>query len=179
MKNKAVFLDRDGTINIEKGYLHKIEDFVLLPGAAEAVSEMNRLGYKVIVITNQSGIARGFYTEDDMQTLHSHMKDVLASKNAAVDAIYFCPHHPEAQVSRYRKDCGCRKPKAGLFIKAAEDFDIDFERSWAVGDRIRDILPAKQLGMKSALVLTGHKKAEEICQAPAVFDDLSAFVKSL
>jgi len=177
--NKAVFLDRDGTINVEKEYLYKPEDFELIDGAAQAIAVINRLGYKVIVITNQSGIARGYFTEDDMGALHAHMRDTLSVKSAFIDAIYFCPHHPQAEIPRYRIDCDCRKPKAGLFRQAVLDFNIDASASWAVGDRIRDLAPGKALGMKQALVLTGYGKHENWLDADFTVKDLLAFANIL
>ena len=177
--NKAVFLDRDGTINIEKEYLYKPEDFELLDGATQAISSMNKLGYKVVIITNQSGIARGYYTEEDVRKLHCYMKKTLAMKNAKIDAVYYCPHHPQASVDRYRIDCDCRKPQTGLFKRAISELNIDAEQSWAAGDRMRDITPAMELGIKSVLILTGYGKSEDLRLAPAYVRDLSEFADLL
>jgi D-glycero-D-manno-heptose 1,7-bisphosphate phosphatase len=174
-KNKAVFLDRDGTVNVEKGYICKPEDFVLIDGAASAIAKMKRLGFKVLVVTNQSGIGRGYYGEDDLSALHIYMNELLAMEEASVDAVYYCPHHPEAVLPEYRLDCDCRKPKTGLFRKAIADFDIDPTSSWAVGDSPRDLAPARELGMRTALVLTGHGKAGEQGQADIEVENLVQF----
>jgi D-glycero-D-manno-heptose 1,7-bisphosphate phosphatase len=155
--NKAVFLDRDGTINSEKVYLYKTEDFEFTPYAEEAIRRFNELNYKVIVITNQSGIARGFYSEADLSALHTYINEKLLAKNATIDAFYYCPHHPQAVIEKYKIDCNCRKPKPGLFERAIRDFNIDVNLSWAVGDKLRDIEPALSLGIKSALIAENGK----------------------
>lgn len=179
MRNKAVILDRDGTIIVEKNYLHKPEDLEIISGVAAAISKMNALGYKVIVITNQSGIARGYYTERDMHALHAHLQTLLAAENAHIDAFYYCPHHQEASLPQYRKDCDCRKPKTGLFERAIVDFSIDTENSWAVGDRARDLQPGARLGMKTALVLTGYGACENPSCADIAVADLREFAQQL
>lgn len=137
--NKAVFLDRDGTINVDKDYLYKIEDFEYLPGAIEGLRLFQEQGYLLIVITNQSGIARGFYSEEDYLRLDKWMKEDLAQKGVKITASYYCPHLPGAKVSEYSMECYCRKPKLGLFYQAAKDWDIDIDNSIAIGDKLRDI----------------------------------------
>jgi len=139
---KAVFLDRDGTINIDKGYVHRIEDFELLPRVPEAIALFHEMGFKVIVITNQSGIARGFFSEKELIALNNHLNTILCEHGTYIDAIYYCPHHPD-------DNCGCRKPKYGLYLRAIADFSVDISASWAVGDSERDILPATELGMNT------------------------------
>ena len=136
--NKAVFLDRDGTINIDKGYLYRISDFEFLPGAADALRMLQEAGYLLIIITNQSGIARGYYTEEDFMILNDWMKNELSKNGVNITAVYYCPHLPDAEVERYRKVCTCRKPETGLFERAVHDFDIDLSLSYAVGDKERD-----------------------------------------
>lgn len=158
--NKAIFLDRDGTINVEKDYMYRPEDFEFIDGVPEAIKTMNELGYKVIVITNQSGIARGYYTENDLQVLHQYIDQKLKEVGANIDAYYYCPHHPTEGVGKYKVDCNCRKPKTGLYEQAILDYDIDTQKSWVVGDRIRDLIPADILGMNKALVLTGYGENE-------------------
>lgn len=136
--NKAIFLDRDGTINVDKGYIYQKKDFEFLPGAVEALKNFKQAGFVLIIITNQSGIARGYYTEEDFQTLNLWMNTVLKNAGAEVDGVYFCPHLPDAKISKYRMKCNCRKPKTGLFYQAVKDFDIDLSHSCAIGDRLRD-----------------------------------------
>lgn len=136
--NKVVFLDRDGTINVEKDYLYKIEDFEFLPGVIEALRDLQSAGYKLVVITNQSGIARGYYTEEDFQKLNTWMLNELKDHGVEIAAVYYCPHHPEAKIEKYREECSCRKPRLGMYEQAIKDFDIALEKSYAIGDKIRD-----------------------------------------
>lgn len=136
--NKAIFLDRDGTINVDKDYLSKIEDFEYLPGAIEGLKLLQDVGYKLIIITNQSGIARGYYTEDDFLKLNDWMIQDLKNCGVEISKVYYCPHHPEGIINKYRIDCDCRKPKLGMYQKAIVDFGIDLSKSWAIGDKIRD-----------------------------------------
>lgn len=159
-KCKAVFLDRDGTLNREVNYLHRVEDLRLLPGAAEAVGMLNQAGYKVIIITNQSGIARGYFNVEDMVKVNDEISRRLKRKGAHIDRVYFCPHYPEGKIETYSFQCGCRKPADGMFSRAALENDIDMKKSFAIGDRIRDLQPAMNLGCKGILVMTGHGEKE-------------------
>lgn len=136
--NKAVFLDRDGTINVEKNYLYKIEDFEFLPGVVDALRELQRAGYMLIIVTNQSGIGRGYYTEEDFQCLNDWMISTLKQQGVIIADVYFCPHLPDAEVELYRKECSCRKPKLGMYQKAILDYNIQLSKSYAIGDKIRD-----------------------------------------
>lgn len=136
--NKAVFLDRDGTINKEKHYLYKIDDFEFLPRVIEGLRVLQEAGYLLIIITNQSGIGRGYYTENDFHKLNNWMIDKLKEYGINITDVYYCPHLPDAPVEVYRKECNCRKPKLGLFEKAIADYDIDLSKSYAIGDKIRD-----------------------------------------
>ena len=136
--NKAVFLDRDGTINVEKHYLYKIEEFEFLPGALEAMQKLQDSGYLLIIITNQSGIARGYYTEEDYFRLNRWMEKQLEEKGIRISLSLFCPHHPSAKIEKYKVDCNCRKPKTGMFLEAIAKLNIDLAESYAVGDKIRD-----------------------------------------
>ena len=139
MQQKAIFLDRDGTINVEKNYLYKIEDFEFLPGVIDGLKKLQDNGFLLVVVTNQSGIARGYYTEEDLKKLNEWMISTLEQSGIHISAIYYCPHHPEALNEKYRKKCDCRKPEIGLFLKAARDLDIDISKSYAIGDKIRDL----------------------------------------
>ncbi len=136
--NKAVFLDRDGTINVDKGYLYKIDEFEYIDGVLQGLRMFQQAGYLLIVITNQSGIARGFYTESDYLAIDRWMKEDLKNHGVDLTASYYCPHLPKAHLPRFRADCDCRKPRTGLFLRAACDYEIDFHKSYAIGDRLRD-----------------------------------------
>lgn len=155
-KQKAVFLDRDGTINRYVGFLRDIDEFELLPGAAEAIKQMNALGYLVIVVTNQPVIARGEVSFEELEQIHNKMETLLGAEGAYVDAIYFCPHHPhrgyEGERPELKVECNCRKPKPGMILKAAEDFNIDLSRSWVVGDSENDIKAGIAAGCHTALI---------------------------
>ena len=151
MANRAVFLDRDGTIVEDPGFLHEPEKVKLLPGAAEAIRRLNTADVRVVVVTNQSGIARGRYTVDDYEAVQRRLGELLAAHGARIDGAYFCPHHPQLS-----GPCDCRKPGLKLFREAAQAFDIDFSRSWWVGDRLSDVQPAGLLGGQGILVTTGE-----------------------
>lgn len=157
-KQKAVFLDRDGTINKYVGFLRNIDDFELLPGVAETVKKINAYGYLAIVVTNQPVIARGEVTVLQLQEIHNKMETLLGAEGAYLDAIYYCPHHPhkgyEGEVPELKIECDCRKPKPGMLLKAAEDFNIDLGSSWMVGDGENDIKAGKAAGCKTALIGT-------------------------
>ena len=150
--NKAIFLDRDGTINVEKDYLHRKEDFEFIEGVPQALKLFREKGYLLILTTNQSGIARGYYSLEDMESLHEYMQEELRKYNAQFDDIFFCPHHPDAVVEEYHVDCDCRKPKTGMFERAIEKYNINIRDSYAIGDRERDLIPAEQLGIKCILL---------------------------
>ena len=140
--NKAIFLDRDGTINVEKNYLHRIQDFEFLPDVIEALKLFQKNNFMLIIITNQSGIARGYYTEKEYLRLNAWLMDELLNHyHVQIAASYYCPHLPNASISEYSRDCTCRKPKTGLFDKAIQELNIQPEYSYAIGDKIRDISP--------------------------------------
>lgn len=145
---KAVFFDRDGTINVDKHYLYQIDDFEFLPEVPRVLGELRKKGYLLILITNQSGIARGYFTVEQMNDLHQYMQCELAKYNAQFDDILFCPHHPQGMIPQYAICCSCRKPGRRLFEEAIKKHDIDSGASIAVGDNDRDLIPAKELGMK-------------------------------
>ena len=144
--NKAVFLDRDGVINLDKAYVSKIEDFEFCEGVFEALKHFQNLGYLLIVVTNQSGIGRGYYSEEDFQILTVCMQKELLHVKIKIDAIYHCPHAPEV-------NCACRKPKSGMFLKAIEDFDIDVANSWMIGDKETDMEAAIVAGIPNTILL--------------------------
>lgn len=156
--NKAIFLDRDGTINVEKNYLYKIEDFEFLPGVIEGLKLLQNAGYILVIITNQSGIGRGYYTENDFDKLNRWMLDYLASKGINIAKVYYCPHLPDAKVEEYKKDCDCRKPGLGLYMQAINDFNIDVNSSYVIGDKIRDCAICLKTGCKGFLVGNNEKK---------------------
>lgn len=136
---KAIFLDRDGTINVEKNYLFEIEKFEFLPGVLEGLKRLKDAGYLLIVLTNQSGIARGYYTEKQYKKLERWMLGQMKRAGAEIDGIYYCPHLPDAPLAKYRDDCSCRKPKLGMFEQAIREFNIDVANSVAIGDKMRDL----------------------------------------
>ena len=145
--NKAVFLDRDGTINVDKHYVYKQEDFEFISGVPQAIKSLNDDGYKVIVISNQSGIARGFYTVGDVEKLHGYVDGELAKHGAKIDAYYICPHHPD-----FTGECECRKPKTGLVEQAVRKFDVDISLSYMVGDKESDGECARAAGIKAFII---------------------------
>ena len=155
-KQRAIFLDRDGTINRYVGFLRDIEQFELLPGAAEAIRRINASGYLAIVVTNQPVIARGEVTREQLREIHDKMETLLGREGAYVDAIYYCPHHPHrgypGEVAELKIDCDCRKPKPGLLLQAAEDYNIDLTKSWMIGDSQSDMQAGEAAGCKTALV---------------------------
>lgn len=150
MSKRAVFLDRDGTIVEDPGFLHEPEKVKLLPGAAAAIRRLNDAGYLAIVVTNQSGIARGRFTVADYEAVQQRLGALLAAQGARLDGAFFCPHHPQ-----FTGPCDCRKPGLKLFRDAQAAFDIDFAQSWWVGDRLSDVQPARALGGHGVLVVTG------------------------
>jgi len=176
MSRKAAFIDRDGVLNEERAFVHRIEDFAFLPGAVEALRLLRSAGYLLVVITNQSGIARGLYSETDYLALTEHMRAWLAAEGISLDAVEHCPHLPDAPVGEYRVDCECRKPKPGMLKRAIEALDIDEVASFLVGDRLSDIQAGRAAGIgRCFLVRTGHPLPEEaVASADAVYDDLSA-----
>ncbi len=153
-KREAVFFDRDGVLNIDKGYVYRTEDFIWIEGAKEAIKLLNDLGYLVIIVTNQSGIARGYYEEKDVYNLHQWMRKELFKTDAHIDGIYYCPHHPQAIIDKYRKDCQCRKPAPGLILQAINELSINKRNSFLIGDNERDIEAAKSAGIDGYLFRT-------------------------
>jgi len=183
MKNKFVLLDRDGVINVEKSYLHKIEDFEYEKNVVEGLLKLRDLGYKFAIITNQAGIARGYYTEEDYLKLQNFIEDDLMKKGIKIEKSYFCPHHPNV-TGKYGIECNCRKPNTGNFELAIEEFDIDVKNSFMIGDKITDLIPAKKLGIMPVLVKTGYglKSLEKLWGTgldPMVVDDILDFADNI
>ncbi len=164
--NKAVFLDRDGVINRliyhqESGIIDSpfvVSQFELLPGVPEAIARLNKLGFKVIVVTNQPGVAKNHFTEDTLNLMHRKMEADLWAKGAALDAIYYCPHHPEGENPAYRIVCQCRKPEPGMLVRAAQDFNLDLTECCMVGDALTDIKAGQRAGCMTVFI--GKMKCE-------------------
>jgi len=156
MKVPAVFMARDGTINEQRGYINHISRFVLIPGTAEAIRLLNRHQYLAIIVSNQSGVARGYFPLQLVEDVHSHMRELLKKEDAVIDGIFFCPHYQTGVVSDYTVACDCRKPRTGLIKSACETFDIDMTNSYVIGDRCTDIELAQRADLKGILVKTGY-----------------------
>ena len=160
MENKAIFLDRDGTINIEKNYLYKIEEFEFEKGVIEGLKILQNLGFKLIVISNQSGISRGYYTKEQADELFKYMVEELEKLGIIITKVYYCPH--------YEENCNCRKPKLGLFYKAKDEADINFSKSYAIGDKMRDVAICEKEPVKGFIITKEHVKKMknvEICDS--------------
>ena len=176
--NKAIFLDRDGTINVEKHYLYKISDFEFLPGVVDALRKLQRAGYLLIIVTNQSGIGRGYYTEGDFQKLNDWMVSTLKEQGVTIADVYYCPHLPDAQVEEYRKECNCRKPKLGMYQQAILDYNIQIGQSYAIGDKIRDCAICESSPCKGFLI-GKNEKPEVIANVKAGMMDRVCYANTL
>lgn len=158
---KAIFLDRDGTLNIDYSYVHQIDDFHFIDGSIEALRKLKVMGFLLVLVTNQSGIARGYFSEDQFLQLTEWMDWSLAERGVDLDGIYYCPHHPRGN-GEYKQDCDCRKPKSGMLVQAIEDLNIDPAQSFMVGDKIEDLLAAQGAKIRSKiLVKTGKSITPE------------------
>lgn len=157
---KAVFLDRDGTINEEMGYINHASRFRIFDFVPEAIKILNECGFLVFVVTNQSGLARGYFGEDLLQTIHKNLILTVEKKHAKIEKIYFCPHHPKEGIKKYRIDCNCRKPKSGMIEMAKKEYNIDLKNSYTIGDRYQDVQFGKNVGLKTIMVLTGYGLGE-------------------
>jgi D-glycero-D-manno-heptose 1,7-bisphosphate phosphatase len=167
----AVFLDRDGTLIEEAGYLDRLDRLVFFPFSVDAVRVLNRAGFAVVIVTNQAGVARGIFKEAFVAEAHRFVGQRLSSGGATVDGFYYCPHHPEASVEQYRKACDCRKPQPGMLKNAAADLGLDLARSFVVGDRWHDIQAGRAVGARGILVRTGYGRTEEAAPRPGVTAD--------
>ncbi len=152
----AVFLDRDGTLIEERGYLDKLEDIALFPGTLAALRHLREAGYALVLVTNQAGVARGFFDEAFVQKAHRHLAGMLAAENVVLDGYYYCPHHPDGVVAEYARSCRCRKPAPGMVEQAVRDLDLDVDRSFVVGDKWLDVELAANAGARGILVRTGY-----------------------
>jgi D-glycero-D-manno-heptose 1,7-bisphosphate phosphatase len=157
---RAVFMDRDGTISEEVGYVNHVSRYRVFPFAAEAVRTLNESGWLAVLVTNQAGVARGYFREELIGEVHKVLASELERGGARLDAVYYCPHHPSVGEPPYRFDCDCRKPRPGLLLRAARELDLDLSRCWMVGDRFSDAELARNAGAHSALVLTGYGRGE-------------------
>jgi len=166
MKRPAVFIDRDGTISEEVGYVNHVSRFRIYPYSAEAIRRLNQNNWLAILVTNQAGVARGYFAEDVITSVHNELNTRLENEHARLDAIYYCAHHPTVGEPPYRFDCDCRKPKVGLITRAASEFEIDLPNSWMIGDRFSDIELARNADLHSAFVLSGYGRGEWEYQRP-------------
>ena len=179
MGKRAVFIDRDGTLVEEAGYLNHLDRLVFFPFTVDAVRQLNRAGFAVVVVTNQAGIARGIVPERFVATAHDAISQRLAAGGARIDGFYHCPHHPDGIIESLRVTCDCRKPQPGLFRQAAADLDLDLERSVTVGDRWHDLQAGRAVGTATVLVRTGYGSADELAPregitADVIVDNLAA-----
>lgn len=172
----AAFLDRDGVINRETGYVHRIEDFELLPGVPAALRRLRDAGHRLVVVTNQAGIARGLFGPDDYQRLTAHMQAVLRAEGVVLDGVYHCPHHPTAGIGAYRVECLCRKPAPGMLLEAARELHLDLAASVLIGDKASDIEAGRRAGVgRCVLVSSGHALDDAArAAADACLPDLAA-----
>lgn len=180
-RRKAAFIDRDGVINSDRAYVCRIADFEFIPGSIDALRSLSEAGYLLVVITNQSGIARGLYSENDYRLLEAHMRVSLLSAGVTLDDVRFCPHLPDAEVLQYRRDCECRKPRSGMILQAAMQLDIELSQSILVGDRASDLMAGIGAGVgRCFLVRSGQPQTEsDAMLADGVFDNLAQCVEEL
>ncbi len=178
---RAVFLDRDGTVAEEVGYVNHVSRVRLLSGSAGAIRRLSGAGFLAVVVTNQSGVARDYFEEDLVRSANARLRELLQAEGAVVDAIYYCPHHPREGAPPYRLDCDCRKPRPGMLLRAAREHGIDLPRSYMIGDGVVDVAAGRAAGVTSILVLTGygrghleHRKSRWTVQPDHIAEDLSA-----
>ncbi len=178
---KAAFLDRDGVINLDRAYVHQWDEFEFVPGAVDAMRRLREAGYALVVVTNQSGLARGMYTEAQFQELTRHMRAALAEAGAEVEAVYHCPHHPKGSVPELAVDCDCRKPEPGMILRAAKELNLSLADSFLVGDKPSDIEAARAAGLGRAYIVQSdnEESSDGLAGADAGYADLAACVDAL
>jgi D-glycero-D-manno-heptose 1,7-bisphosphate phosphatase len=159
--NRAVFLDRDGTIIEDVGHIDDYDKIKFLPRVSEAIKLLNKGGFKVIIITNQAGVAKGYFTENTVKKINRIIVETLAKCGAVIDKIYYCPHHKDGIVKKYTKDCNCRKPNIGMIEQATQEFDIDLKKSFVIGDKACDIEAGHKAGCKTILLINDNPKKKE------------------
>lgn len=160
MGRRAIIMDRDGTVCDEVGYVNHVDRIRLLPRSAEAIRKANEAGFQTVVVTNQAGVARGYFAETLVEDVHDRVREMLARDGARLDGIYYCPHHPEVGPPPYRAACDCRKPRPGMLLRARDEMGIDLASSYMVGDSVRDVEAGHRAGTTTILVLTGYGKGE-------------------
>ncbi|MFM2482439.1 D-glycero-beta-D-manno-heptose 1,7-bisphosphate 7-phosphatase [Celerinatantimonas sp. YJH-8] len=175
-KTPAIFLDRDGVINEDGNYVATADDFHFIKGSIEAMQQLKKLGWRLVVVTNQSGIARGLYSEDQFLHLTEWMDWSLADRGVDLEGIYYCPHHPDYGQGEYHQDCDCRKPKPGMFLQASEELNIDLTQSWMIGDKASDLEAAKNAGVEQRILVRSGKPLTQDGEqlATYILDDLAA-----
>lgn len=177
-ENHAIFLDRDGVINKEVNYLSNPDDFEFIPGSIEALKMLKNKGYFLIIITNQAGIARGYFTEEDLHRIHEKMNQILLENNIILDDIFYCPHHPDLTGF-----CGCRKPKPGMILEAQKRYNLDLVNSFMVGDTLNDVKTGLAANCRTVLVLTGYGSEEQknidLIKPDFIYENLLEFAKNL
>jgi len=176
-REPAVFLDRDFTIIEDTEYSTDVARLAPLPGVVEALKELKRSGYRLVIVTNQSGVARGTFTEEALRDFHRRMLDMFAGLGVSFDGLYYCPHFTEGEAKQYVRECDCRKPAPGLLLRAAEELGLDLERSWMVGDRPSDVGAGHAAGCRTIRVLTGHQPEPGDPEPDATVPDLAAAVR--
>ncbi len=175
MNHVGIFLDRDGTINEDVDFLSDADALRLIPGSAEAIRTANNANAKVVVVTNQSGIARGIMSENALHSIHQRLEALLRETGAHIDAFYYCPHHPDVGPPQYRRECDCRKPNIGMLRQAASELSIDLKRSFIIGDKLIDVQTGRNAGIMSILVMTGYGRSElALCKAQNILPDYVA-----
>lgn len=177
----GLFLDRDGTLIVESHFLRDPDEVRLIPGAAEAVYRFQQSGYAPVLVSNQSGVARGYFGEETVKLVNDRVVELLQEQSVELAGIYFCPHLPDGAVAEYAIECDCRKPAIGMWRRAGEELGIDLRSSWTVGDKASDVFAGMTAGTRTALVLTGYGKHEREMTPPAakVYDDLAAFADAV